>query len=358
MSIATHRLHNQRLVGAPLDSPEAVVRWLGAVQAQDYHGAKWALALRSRGAHDAALDRAFDAGSFLRTHVMRPTWHFVAPEDLRWLLALTGPRVHAANARRYRQLELDEPLLRRARALFTKALQGGRSLTRQGLADVLEAGGIAAREQRLAYVVMHAELDALLCSGPMRGKQHTYALLDERVPPAPALARDEALATLARRYFRSHGPATAHDFAWWSGLTVSDARQGAELAGADVERVAVDGKTYWTAAPSAAVEVDRPVVHLLPNYDEHVVAYRDHGHTLDPAAAVAWRTRAGEPPGTHLLARDGLVVGRWRRTLGRASAAVTVDLLVALGRAERAALARAAEAYGSFIGLPVGLNGS
>jgi hypothetical protein len=357
MNIATHRLHNQRLVGTPFDAPEAVVRWLGAVQAQDFHGAKWALALRCGGADDAALDRAFDAGRFLRTHVMRPTWHFVAPEDLRWLLALTGPRVHAANAHRYRQLELDAPLFRRAHALFTSGLQGGRSLTRQGLADVLDAGGIAARGQRLAYVVMHAELDALLCSGPMRGKQHTYALLDERVPPAPVLARDEALATLARRYFRSHGPATAHDFAWWSGLTVSDARQGAELAGADVERVAVDGKTYWTAAPAAAVEVDGPVVHLLPNPAEHVVAARELGDTLAPAGAAARRTRAGEPPGTHLVARDGLVVGGWRRTLARASAAVTVDLLVAPRRAERAALARAADAYGRFLGVPVSLDG-
>ena len=357
MNIAAHRLHNQRLVGAPFDAPGDAVRWLGAVQAQDYPGAKWALALRTRGADDAALDRAFDAGQFLRTHVMRPTWHFVAPEDLRWLLALTAPRVHALNAPMYRTLELDAPLLRRARTRFTKALRDGRSLTRLELAAVLEGAGIEARGQRLAYVVMHAELEALLCSGPMRGKQHTYMLLEERVAPAPALARDEALARLVTRYFASHGPATVHDFAWWSGLTVSEARQGVALAGSALERVPLDGKTYWMAAPIAPVEDVASVVHLLPNYDEHVVAYRDHGPSLDPATTGAVRTRTDGPLAVHLVARNGLVVGGWRRTLGKGAAVVQVDLLIALRRRETTALRRAAEEYGEFLGVPVRMVG-
>ena len=357
MDIAAHRLRNQRLVGARFHAPWDAVRWLGAVQSQDYPGAKWALALRTRAVDDAALDRAFDAGAFLRTHVMRPTWHFVAPEDLRWLLALTSPRVHAVNGHMYRKLELDAALFRRAHARFTRALRGGRSLTRQELAAVLEAGGIEARGQRLAYVVMHAELDGLLCSGPMRGKQHTYMLLEERVAPAPALARDEALARLAQRYFTSHGPATVHDFAWWSGLTVADARESVSLVGSALERVELDGKTYWMAGPpSALVEGDAPAVHLLPNYDEHVVAYRDHGPTLDPATAKALRDRTDGPLDVHLVARDGLVVGGWRRSLEKDSAAVNVDLLIPLRRPERAALRRAADDYGRFVGVPVTLK--
>jgi hypothetical protein len=356
VNVAAHRLRNQRLVGARFDTPADTVRWLGAVQSQDYPGAKWALALRTRDVDDTVLDRAFDAGAFLRTHVMRPTWHFVAPEDLRWLLALTGPRVHAANAGVYRMCELDAKLLRRAHARFTKALQGGRSLTRQELAAVLEAGGIEASGVRLAYIVMHAELDGLLCSGPMRGKQHTYMLLEERVPPAPVLARDEALARLAQRYFTSHGPATAHDFAWWSGLTVADAREGAALAGSVLEQVVLDGKTYWTAASPASGDGEESTVHLLPNYDEHVVAYRNHGHTLDPAAAGARRARTDEPLGVHLVARDGLVVGGWRRTIEKGSVVVSATLLTTLRRAERAALRRAAEDYGRFLGRPVTLK--
>ena len=291
VNIAAHRLRNQRLVGARFDAPVDAVRWLGAVQAQDYPGAKWALAQRTHAADNASLDRAFDAGAFLRTHVMRPTWHFVAPEDLRWLLALTGPRVHAASAGVYRMCELDAKLLRRAHARFRKALHGGRSLTRRELATVLKAGGIEASGVRLGYIVMHAELDGLICSGPMRGKQHTYMLLEERVAPAPAIARDEALARLAQRYFTSHGPATAHDFAWWSGLTVTDARKAVALAGSVLEHVVLDGKTYWMTAPMSSDDDDRSTVHLLPNYDEHVVAYRNHGHTLDPATATPLRTR-------------------------------------------------------------------
>ena len=357
MNIAAHRLHNQRLVGAPFDAPADVVRWLGAVQAQDYPGAKWALALRTRAVDDAALDRAFDAGHFLRTHVMRPTWHFVAPEDLRWLLALTAPRVHAMNAGIYRNLELDAALLRRARTRITKALRDGRSLTRLELADVLDAAGIEARGQRLAYVVMHAELDALICSGPIRGKQHTYMLLEERVAPAPALARDEALARLVMRYFTSHGPATVHDFAWWSGLTVTDAREGVALAGSALEHVALAGKTYWMAAPIAPVEDVDSVVHLLPNYDEHVVAYRDHGPSLDPATAGVARTRTDGPLAVHLVARNGLVVGGWRRMLAKGAAVVQLDLLIALRRRETTALRRAAEEYGRYLGATVRVVG-
>jgi len=355
MNIAAHRLHNQRLVGERFDAPADAVRWLGAVQAQDHPGAKWALGLRTRDVDDAALDRAFDAGAFLRTHVMRPTWHYVAPEDLRWLLALTGPRVHAVNARVYRMVKADAALFRRAHARFTKALQGGRSLTRQELAEVLRGARIEAGGLRLAYIVMHAELDGLLCSGPMRGKQHTYMLLEERVPPAPALARDEALGRLALRYFTSHGPATVHDFAWWSGLTVADARAGVALLGDAVEPVVLDGTTYWTAAPPARVNELDAVVHLLPNFDEHVVAYRDHGPSLDPAASDALRTRSDGPSGVHLLVRDGLVVGGWRRTVEKRAVALHVRPVIPLRRAERTALRRAAEDYGRFLGRPVTL---
>lgn len=353
MNLAKLRLHAQRLAGPPLATPREAVRWLGAVQSQDFHGAKWGVSLRTAGADEAAMDRAFDAGEIVRLHAMRPTWHFVAPEDVRWLLALTSPRVHAVNGHMYRRLELDEPTLRRAHAVFVAALEGGRHRTRQELADALEAGGIPARSQRLAYAVMHAELEGLICSGPRRGKQHTYALLEERVPPAPALPRDEALATLAARYLASHGPATAHDFAWWSGLTVSDARKALEMLGSTVERLEMDGMTYWAASPVVDPPDGAPVVHLLPNYDEHVVAYRHHGRTLHPDARAALPSRTDGPLDVHLIAVDGLVVGGWRRTLDKRSAEVRVDPLVPMTGAQRKALQRAAEGYGRFVGFPV-----
>jgi hypothetical protein len=356
VNIATHRLHNQRLVGQPFDTPEQAVRWLGAVQAQDYHAAKWALGLRNRGTDDASLDRAFNAGTIVRTHVMRPTWHFVAAEDLRWLLQLTSPRVHTANAHMYRKLELDEAIFRRAQDLFTAVLQGGHTHTRQELAATLESRGIPARGQRLAYIVMHAELSGLLCSGPLRGKQHTYALLEERIRPAPVLAHDVALATLARRYFTSHGPATVHDFAWWSGLRVADARVGVELLGPEIERLVVEDRAYWGTAPITAIDPTESSIHLLPNYDEHVVAYKDHRHTLDPAARESLRTRIDRPLDAHLVARNGLIIGGWRRTREQRSISVTIDLLVALRAPERAALKQASANYSRFIGSPVVLR--
>jgi hypothetical protein len=350
LNIAHQRLFSQRLTGTRLIDAADVVRWLGAVQSQDYAGAKWGLAVRMADTiTDAAVDEAFNAGRLVRTHVLRPTWHFVAPEDLRWLVALTGPRVQAANAGVYRRLELDDVVLRRARHTITQALRDQRYRTRSELGEALAARKIAATGQRLAHIMMHCELDGVICSGPLRGGKHTYALVEERIPPTPKRKRDEALAELARRYFTSHGPATAHDFAWWSGLTVQDARRGAQLADADLQTVALAGRTYWLSPAAAGDAIQLPVMHLLPNYDEHVVAYRDHAPSLDPRAPDAlagW----GNAQTTHLVARNGLVVGGWRRMLDGDHVTVRVRLHTPLKAAETRALRKAAAEYGSFSG--------
>jgi len=221
LDLARQRLEQQRLSGAPYARPEQVVEGLLAVQSQDYLGAKWALAQRTVGGDDAAVQKAFQEGRFLRTHVLRPTWHFVAPRDIRWLLALTAPRVHALNAYYYRKHGLDAASVKRSNARIVKALSSGTHLTREELGQVLAVGKTALSGERLAYFIMRAELDALICSGAMRGKRHTYALLEERVAPAETLARDEALARIARWYVIGHGPAQARDLAWWSGLSVA-----------------------------------------------------------------------------------------------------------------------------------------
>jgi hypothetical protein len=208
------RLCNQRLRQADFRTPAEIVSWLGAVQSQDFNGAKWALGLRSRALSDADVDRAFDAGAILRTHLLRPTWHFVAPADIRWLLSLTAPRVNAVSAYYYRQHELDARTFVRSQAAFERALQGGKQLTRTELSTALTRVGISATGPRLALLVMRAELDALICSGPRHGKQFTYALLEERVPQARTLTKAEALEALTGRYLASHGPATERDYMW------------------------------------------------------------------------------------------------------------------------------------------------
>ncbi|WP_437826344.1 winged helix DNA-binding domain-containing protein [Sorangium sp. So ce1153] len=352
LDIIRQRLHNERLAGRPCERPEDVVRWLCAVQAQDYAGAKWAIAQRTTDVTDAALDRLFNDGKILRTHVLRPTWHLVTPQDIRWMLGLTAPRVNAANAYQYRQLELDDAVFARSNDALVKALQGGAQLTRTEIARAYEEAGIRASGLRLAYLLMRAELDAIVCSGPLRGKQFTYALLDERAPRAKELRYDEALAELARRYLASHGPALVKDFAWWSGLTLKEARAGIETAKAHLQHEAVGGKVYWFAAGQAACgEIETPLVHLLPNYDEYVIAYKDHSATLDPALS----SRGGDALMAHLVVLDGRVVGGWRRAIQRKAGTVTMNLPLRLKKSEKAALQRAVERYGRFLGVPVAI---
>jgi winged helix DNA-binding protein len=280
--LAARRLHSQRLAGTPCTSPVDVVSWLTAVQSQDYGGAKWGIAQRTVDITEAEIDQLFDEGAILRTHVLRPTWHFVLPDDIRWLLELTGPRVRAGLASRYRQLEIDDDLIARAYAAFAEALSGGRSLTRPEMGDVLRVSGIVTEGQRLPHLLMAAELDGLIISGPRRGKQHTFALLAERAPNAGSLPREEALAELTRRYFTSHGPAQLQDFAWWSGLSLTDIRTGIALAGDRLAHEVVDGKDYWFDA-EAGIEADGiGPAHLLPNFDEYTVSYRDRAAAIDP----------------------------------------------------------------------------
>jgi hypothetical protein len=343
------RLLNQRLLGSKLRSPAEVVAWLGAVQAQDYAGAKWAIGLRGAGIADADVERAFDRAEILRTHVLRPTWHFVTPQDIRWMLALTGPRVRAACASRFRELGLDGRTLARATTTLDRALQDGRHLTRAEIAAVLRRARISTDGQRLVYLLLSAELDGLVCSGPRRGKQLTYALLDDRAPWVAPLDREEALARLTMRYFASHGPATLRDYVWWAGLTARDAKNGIALLGTALERVERGGTVHWFVPASSRVRTWRPLALLLPNWDEYVIAYTDRralldGYTTNPSDAR-------QTVFSHTLIVDGRIAGTWRRSLNGSSA--RVDVLT--GRRTSAVTIRAirgaANRYGDFLGV-------
>jgi winged helix DNA-binding protein len=336
-SLVTARLRAQRLSGAPFKTAVDAVRWFGAVQSQDYPGAKWALGLRVKGATDAHIDRAYNKGAILRTHVLRPTWHFVVPEDLRWMLALTGPRIRQGMAGRYRRLELDEGTVTRAQAAFGNALSGGRHLTRVELADALRTAGIAPDGQRLPHLISWGELGGLLTSGRLRGKQVTWALLEERVPRARVLDRDEAIGELTRRYFVSHGPAQLRDFVWWSGLTLAEARRGVELAGDALDHHAIDGKEYWFDAALPAARVTA-VAHLLPNFDEYSVGYTDRSAMLHPAHPFRPELFAFSSILANVVTVAGQVVGAWRRVTGRTGLRVEVRPLARLTARERVAV--------------------
>jgi hypothetical protein len=358
LDISRQRLHNQHLVVAPFEKPVDVVDWLVAVQAQDYFGAKWALGLRLHDAHDAELDRAFNAGSILRTHVLRPTWHFVTPADIRWLLALTAPRVLAANAAMYRKLELDAATLKRSHKALANALQGGQHLTRDELRATLEQAGLAVGTgQRLAYMVMAAELDGLICSGPRRGKQFTYALLEERVPPVGTLQRDEALATLTQRYFASHGPATAQDFAKWSGLTTVDAKRGLAMVGTQLQRETLNDAEYWFASSAVPINAKRaaPTAYLLSVYDEYLIGYADRSLIAAPEIAAKLFTMGNAL--TAVVVVDGQIVGTWRRTLDKGTVTIEINYMSHVTKAQQRMVAAAAQRYGEFLEKSVTLIG-
>jgi hypothetical protein len=349
LTIADHRLRNQRLIGPPFEKPEEVVRWLTAVQSQDYAGAKWAIAQRVREAADGDIDELFNDGKILRTHVMRPTWHFVMPTDIRWMLKLTAPRVNAASAYYYRKLELDDALFRRSNAAIAKSLRGGKQLTRDELLKVLNRAGIDANRLRLAYLIIRAELDAVICSGALRGKQFTYALLDERFPKCETLERDEALAELTRRYFTSHGPALLRDYAWWSGLTMADAKAGIEMVTPHLDHETVDGKTYWFGNLGTTARTKAPTIHLLPNYDEYLIAYKDRGTSFDPSLQKYLRPN-DDVINAHIIVLNGQVIGGWRRTIKKDQLTVNAKLLLNLSKTQKVALSLAAERYGQFLG--------
>jgi len=343
--LARWRLQQQGLVTPSCQQPEEVVGHLLAVQAQDYLGARWAVAQRTPELSDAAVQQAFLEGKILRTHVLRPTWHFVTPRDIRWLLRLTAPRVHALNAYYYRQHGMDAKVVQRANERIEKALSGGRHLTREELAREIDGAGRIAGD-RLASFIMQAELDGLICSGVMRGKQHTYALLEERVAPGPSPSRDEALAELARRYVSGHGPASAADLAWWAGLTQTDAKRGFEAAGAHVERMQLEDETYWFAPDAPATRWRRPRVHLLPNYDELVIAFKERKAMLDPGI-----TPKTDVLSAHFVVVDGRIVGGWRRTMTPREVVIVAQLLRPLGALEREGLDQAAASYATSLGL-------
>jgi hypothetical protein len=349
--IARARLRNQRLTHPMTGKPADVVAWLGAVQAQDYGATRWNVGMRLRGATDASVEKAFNDGAILRTHVLRPTWHFVTPADIRWMLALNAPRVHALCASRYRKFGLDHAVFKRCDAALTQALRGGNHLTREELHAVFEKARIATRgESLMSHLLMRAEFDQVICSGPRKGKQFTYGLLDERVPNAPTMHRADALAELARRFFQSRGPATVQDFAKWSGLTVADATRGLSAVKSDLEHETIGRRTLWSPPEPRTRGADAPMAHLIGIYDEYISGYKDRGEIVDRKHGS--RLVAMGAALTRIVVVNGRVIGTWSRTVGRRDTRVTWDLFVRVSPAERKAIEAARDRYLAFVGPP------
>jgi hypothetical protein len=348
-NIAHRRLANQHIANPRFAHPADLVRWMGAVQAQDYLGALWAVGLRTRGATEQTVEQALADKTIVRTWPMRGTIHFVAPEDARWMLELLTPRVVQRSQSRLRQLEIDNKTLAASADVIAKALEGGQQLTRKGLYEVLERAHIRADGQRGLHILGQLAQSQLICFGARQGKQPTFTLLDEWAPAAKSLPRDEALATLALRYFASHGPATVQDFMWWSGLTASDARAGLGAVATQLAHETFDGQDYYFVQEPPGDRASTGEAFLLPPFDELLVAYRNRSASLHPDHSTLV-VPGGNGIFFPIVVIDGRVLGTWKRTFKRDSVVLTFSPFEAFSNAQTGAISAVAERYAAFVG--------
>jgi hypothetical protein len=326
-NIASSRLASQQVSGTDFDSAGDLVSWMGAMQAQDYPMAKWAIGIRLKEATNKTIEEAIAKGDIIRTHVLRPTWHFVSPKDIYWMLQLTAPHIKASMRSRHKELGLDEKILARSNRIIEKSLSRGNHLTRTELVSTLPKGKADTTAERVTHMLLTAELDGIICSGATRGKKITYGLLAERVPTRSVLSRDEALAMLAARYFSSHGPATIQDFAWWSGLPAGDARRALDMVKENFVSETIGTQTFWLSDSFATINRPSPSVYLLPAFDEYVISYKDRSACLplqhyDQTISINGIFRAP-------VVINGQVLGTWKRTLKKNKTLVETEFFVA-----------------------------
>jgi hypothetical protein len=349
--IAFRRLLSQQLLKPRCKTAVELVAAMGAVQGQEYGPTKWGLGLRLSHLKDADIEKDLVEGRILRTHLLRPTWHFVTAQDIRWLLELTGPRVLAVNLSIGRKIGLDDAaLLRRTHQVMEKVLGGGKALTREEINAGFKDAGMEFEGLRLTYVMMEAELTGLICSGPKKGNQFTYMLLEERVPPVSRITRDEALAEITLRYYGCRGPATVKDFGTWSGLTLADCRKGIAMVGTKLLREEVDGKEYYFMDVGRARPVASRRMFLLPIYDELIMGYQDRGPNL------ITRNSLPGPPNVafdNLIVWDGQVIGSWKRVIERKAVRLGWKFFQELDAEQLKWLDAAVERYSEFMGMEV-----
>ena len=343
------RLYHQQIAATQARHPGAVAARLGALQAQDYAGAKWSIGLRLPGCTDADIERAVANRTLVRTWPLRGTLHFLAAADVRWTLELLTPRILAGSINRQRQLGLDETVFSLCRDTFIRALQGGRVLTRDEMYQALERADIITDTQRGYHILWRTAQEGLICFGPMSGKEQTFVLLDEWLPRSPRRERSESLAELALRYFLGHGPATIQDFCWWSGLSAADAKAALEPVKSRLTHKIIDGKTYWMPPDMPALSEIAPTVHLLPGFDEYLLGYKDRSAALDPAHAPKI------VPGSNgvfmpTIVIDGRVAGIWKREIKKQTLMVTAHPFAPLNEAEQQGFEEAAQHYRRFLG--------
>lgn len=342
--IATTRLANQHIAKPSYNNPKKIAHHMGALQAQSYKWVKWAMGLRLPDSTLGTIETAIAKGDIIRTHLLRPTWHVVSADDLRWMLELTAPRVKIAVRSSHKRRGLTDEIIARTNKIIEQALTDEEFLPRNVLVDKLEAAGFENKDNMASHLLFCAELDGVICSGPTSGKQHTYALFEKRVPPKPPLSKEESLQRLATLYFTSHGPATLDDFVWWSGLTKTMARKAIELIDREFENEEIDGETYWFKPMSVASSDE---ACLLPAYDEFIVGYSDRSAVLTDAHHKKVISMNGifKP----VIVIDGMVAGIWNRTINKQSVHIETQFFNSPDAKTKLLTERAARRFAIFL---------
>lgn len=348
-ALIAHRLSNHRIVNPVFTTPAQVVSWLGAVQAQDYAGAKWSVGLRMPGATEQQVEQSIIDRKIVRTWPLRGTLHFVVGDDVRWMLSLIKPHITSQSASLYRQYELDEKTFTRCFKILAEALKGGKQLMRSELAEVLHKKRIPTDTTRLSLILNRTGLEQVICFGARKGNQFTYALLDEWLPETKTLQQDAALRTLATRYFQSRGPASLKDFMWWTGLPKKLAHQGIEMIRPTLEEETVNKIPYWLPAENHGAQTVSSKTFLLPGFDEYMLGYADRSAILDEAYRV--QLNQGNAVFSATIVINGRVAGTWKRTIKKDQVMIEAKAFTAFSKAQKDSIITATNRYAVYLGL-------
>jgi hypothetical protein len=346
-NISNLRLFSQQIAATNIKPPIEMVSWMGAMQAQDYQMAKWALGVRLPGSTDKEIEDALDKGQIIRTHLLRPTWHLVSADDIYWMLELTAPHVKSSLNSSANLMGLTKSIISKSNRIIEKALRDGNHLTRDELMALLNRAKISTESFRSIHIMFHAELNGLVCNGIRKGKNNTYALLAERAPKTKTIPREVALAMLAKKYFSSHCPATLKDFIWWSGLPVKDARNALEMVKSNFISETIGVETYWFKNSFSLPKNNNPSAYLLPAFDEFLISYKDRTASFPKGNHKKAFTSNGifRP----VIVINGHVTGLWKRTINKDKVIIETGYLQPHNKAIKSLVEKAAKTYGEFL---------
>jgi hypothetical protein len=349
--IAQLRLISQKLHKTTHSTPQEIVQHLGAMQAQDYAMAKWAVGSRCD-ASEKAIEEAINSAQIIRTHILRPTWHFVSADDIYWMLDLSGPQVKRIVTSYVKKYGYDAKKLDQTNAAIQKILAGNNHLTREEIMQELSITKTPSPDHLSGPIMMYAELDGLVCNGKMKGKQMTYALLEERVPKTQGrLTQEEGLIKLALRYFESHGPATLLDFSWWSGFSPTSCKNIINAIELQLNSITIEDQKYWFKNDISTEDDFRESIHFLPAFDEILISYKSREASILPEHQPKAFTNNGifKP----IILENSKVIGTWKRTIKKDHAKIETQFFNETENHKKAILFEGIKPFENYLGTKI-----